>query len=95
MENTRTFSVAEITEIQIKSSLSQVNVMAGSGPDIVLRWTDTNRWKTAVEQSGKVLLVKNKAAVTLYGVYVFQHAAVQLAERPYFFQDIVVRVKRI
>lgn len=69
MESTKIFSVEEISEIQIKSSLSQVNVVAGSGPDIVLRWTDTRRRKTEVEQNGKTLFVKNRASVALYGIY--------------------------
>lgn len=69
MENTQKFSVEKVSEIRIKSSLSQVNVVGGNESDIVLRWTDTNRRKTAVEQDGKALLVKDKASVALYGVY--------------------------
>ena len=35
METVKRFPVDEVSEIQIKSSLSQVNMIAGSGSDIV------------------------------------------------------------
>lgn len=68
METIKKFSVAEVTEIQIKSSLSQVNVMAGSGTDVVLRWTDTKRRTTEAALNGNILSVRDHGAIALYGI---------------------------
>ncbi|MDO5144363.1 MAG: hypothetical protein Q4E72_07125 [bacterium] len=48
METVRQYPIEEVTTIQIKSTLSQINVVAGAGKDIVLKWTDTQRRKTEV-----------------------------------------------
>ena len=58
METVKKFPVDEVLEIQIKSSLSQVNVTAGSGTDIVLRWTDTKRRTTEAALDSKKLSVR-------------------------------------
>lgn len=68
METVKKFPVDEVLEIQIKSSLSQVNVTAGSGTDIVLRWTDTKRRTTEAALDSKKLSVKDHGAITLYGI---------------------------
>ena len=68
METVKKFSADEVSEIQIKSSLSQVNVIAGRGTDIVLRWTDTKRRTTETDLDHKKLSVKDHGAITLYGI---------------------------
>ncbi len=68
METVKRFPVDEVSEIQIKSSLSQVNMIAGSGSDIVLRWTDTKRRTTEAALDSKKLSVKDHGAITLYGI---------------------------
>lgn len=68
METVKRFPVDEVSEIQIKSSLSQVNVIAGSGADIVLHWTDTKRRTTEAALDSKKLSVKDHGAITLYGI---------------------------
>ena len=68
METVKSFAVNEVSEIQIESSLSQVNVMPGNSKDIVLRWTDTKRRTTKSVLDGKTLSVKDHASVALYGV---------------------------
>lgn len=68
METTKSFPVDEVSEIQIKSDLSQVNIVSGSSEDIVVRWTDTKRRTTQAVQIGKVLSIKDRGAVALYGV---------------------------
>ena len=68
MEIVKKFPVDEVLEIQIKSSLSQVNVTAGIFTDIVLRWTDTKRRKTEAALDSKKLSVKDHGAITLYGI---------------------------
>lgn len=65
METVKRFPVDEVSEIQIKSSLSQVNMIAGSGSDIVLRWTDTKRRTTEAALDSKKLSVKDHGAITL------------------------------
>lgn len=62
------FSIDDVTDIQIKTELSQVNVINGSENDIVLRWTDTNRRKSTAELNNKKLVVKNHANAALYGI---------------------------
>ena len=68
METVKKFPVDEVSEIQIKSSLSQVNVITGSGTDMVLRWTDTKRRTTEVALDSRKLSVKDRGAITLYGI---------------------------
>ena len=68
MENIKTFSIDAITGIKIKSALTQINVVSGSGPEIVLRWTVTKRRVTEVVVEDKVLIVKDRAEVALYGI---------------------------
>ena len=68
METVKKFPVDEVSEIQIKSRLSQVNVTAGSERDIVLRWTDTKRRTTEAVLDSKKLSVKDHGAITLYGI---------------------------
>lgn len=68
METVKRFSVGEVSEIQIKSRLSQVNVTAGNDKDIVLRWTDTKRRTTEAVLAGKKLSVKDRGAIALYGI---------------------------
>lgn len=68
MENVKTFSTDTITGIKIKSALTQINVVSGSGPEIVLRWTDTKRRVTKVTVEDKVLIVRDRAEVALYGI---------------------------
>lgn len=71
METVKEFPVNDITDIQIKSRLSQINIVAGSGENIVLRWTDTSRRTTTAKQFGGVLEVRDEGAITLYGVLGF------------------------
>lgn len=68
METKKNFPVDRVTDIRIKTRLSQVKVVAGNGSDIVLRWTDTKRRTTSAELDGTVLAVKEHAEITLYGV---------------------------
>ena len=68
METVKKFPIDEVSEIQIKSRLSQVNVTAGSEKDIVLRWTDTKRRTTEAVLDSKKLSVKDHGAITLYGI---------------------------
>lgn len=68
METVKRFSIDEVSEIQIKSRLSQVNVTAGNDKDIVLRWTDTKRRTTEAVLDGKRLSVKDRGAIALYGI---------------------------
>ncbi len=68
METVKRFSVGEVSEIQIKSRLSQVNVTAGNDKDIVLRWTDTKRRTTEAVLDSKRLSVKDRGAIALYGI---------------------------
>ncbi len=68
METIKRFSIDEVRNIQIKSTLSQVNVVSGNDLDIVLRWTDTKRRKTLVELNEKLLTVKDHAEVAWYGI---------------------------
>lgn len=68
METIKRFSVDAVTSIQIKSMLSQVNVVGGRDSDIVLRWTDTKRRTTLAELNEKMLTVKDHADVALYGI---------------------------
>lgn len=68
METVRQYSSEEVTWIQIKSSLSQINVVAGTGTGIALKWTDTQRRKTNVELEDGKLTVKDRVQAALYGV---------------------------
>lgn len=71
METVKEFSVNDITDIQIKSRLSQINIVAGNSENIVLRWTDTSRRTTTAKQFGKALEVMDQGAITFYGVLGF------------------------
>ncbi len=71
METVKEFPVNDIAEIHIKSKLSQINIVAGSSENIVLRWTDTSRRTTTATQFGSALEIKDEGAVTLYGVLGF------------------------
>ncbi len=71
METVKEFSAKDITDIQIKSKLSQINIVAGSSESIVLRWTDTSRRTTTATQLGSALEVKDEGAIALYGVLGF------------------------
>lgn len=68
METVRQYPIEEVTTIQIKSALSQINVVAGAGKDIVLKWTDTQRRKTEVVLENGTLTVKDHAQAALYGI---------------------------
>ncbi len=71
MKTVKEFPVKDITDIQIKSKLSQINIVAGSSENIVLRWTDTSRRTTTATQFGSALEIKDEGAITLYGVLGF------------------------
>ena len=43
-------------------------MITGSGTDIVLRWTDTKRRTTEVALDSRKLSVKDRGAITLYGI---------------------------
>lgn len=68
MEMIKRFPISEVTDIQIKTALSQVNVINGCEDDIVLRWTDTKRRKSTAELNDKTLTVKDHANAALYGI---------------------------
>lgn len=68
METVKRFPAGSITNIQIKSTLSQVNVVSGNEHEIVLRWTDTKRRITSAALDGETLTVKDHAEVALYGI---------------------------
>lgn len=68
METIKRFPVASVTDIQIKSTLSQVNIIPGNEQDIILRWTDTKRRTTSAELEGTMLTVKSHAEIALYGI---------------------------
>lgn len=68
METIKTYSIKGISDIQIKSRLSQVNIMESSSEEITLRWTDTKRRTTTAVQNGSSLVVEDKAPITLYGI---------------------------
>ncbi len=68
METVRQYPSEEVTSIQIKSALSQVNVVAGTGTGIVLKWTDTQRRKTSAKLENGKLTVKDHVQAALYGV---------------------------
>ena len=68
---TKNFSANEITEIQIKSRLSQVSVVAGNGDDIMVYWSDTDRRTTTATQDGEVLKVEDKGEIGFYDVLGF------------------------
>ena len=61
METVKEFPVNDITDIQIKSRLSQINIVAGNSENIVLRWTDTSRRTTTAKQFDKALEVMDQA----------------------------------
>ena len=71
METVKEFPVNDITDIQIKSKLSQINIVAGNSENIVLRWTDTSRRTTTAKQFGRALEVMDQGAITFYGVLGF------------------------
>ena len=68
METVRQYPIEEVTTIQIKSALSQINVVASAEKDIVLKWTDTQRRKTEVVLENGTLTVKDHAQAALYGI---------------------------
>ena len=68
---TKNFPADEITEIRIKSRLSQVSVVAGNGDDIMLYWTDTGRRTTTATQDGEALEVEDKGEIGFYDVLGF------------------------
>ncbi len=68
METVKEFLANDITDIQIKSRLSQINMIAGTSGNIVLRWTDTKRRTTTVKQFGGALEVMDQGAITFYGI---------------------------
>ena len=68
METIKRFPLGTVTNIKIKTALSQVNVIDSSEDDIVLRWTDTKRRKSIAELDGETLTVKDRADAALYGI---------------------------
>ena len=68
METVKEFPANDITDIQIKSRLSQINMIAGTSGNIVLRWIDTKRRTTTVKQFGGALEVMDQGAITFYGI---------------------------
>ena len=68
METVKEFPANDITDIQIKSRLSQINMIARTSGNIVLRWTDTKRRTTTVKQFGGELEVMDQGAITFYGI---------------------------
>lgn len=68
METIKNFPADAISEIRVKSSLSQVNIVAGSSADIVVHWTDTKRRTTTAVLTGSVLSVEDHGVIALYGV---------------------------
>lgn len=61
METICKYPINQFSMIQINSKLSQVNVMAGSTEEIILRWTNTKRRTTTATQTGKILSVADRA----------------------------------
>ena len=70
---TENFSINEVTKIQIKSKLSQVSVVAGTGDDIMVYWTDTDRRTTTATQDRGVLKIEDKGKFGFYDVLGFIH----------------------
>jgi len=68
METICKYPADQFSMIQINSKLSQVNVMAGSSEEIILRWTNTKRRTTTAVQTGKILSVADRAPIIPYGV---------------------------
>lgn len=68
MEVVRQYSITDVNTIRVKSVLSQINVIASTSTDIVLKWTDTKRRKTEVILDNGMLTVKDRAEAALYGI---------------------------